>query len=119
MPRFLEKRLEETGCELVFASDAYLEGDIETSSSIWIKGTVDGSVFSGQDVVVDNDGFIKGSVVCNSAYIKGKVTGEIKAQDILELMSSASVEGEVTASGLIVQQGAVLDGKCSMKKGQP
>jgi cytoskeletal protein CcmA (bactofilin family) len=42
------------------------------------------------------------------------VTGDITAQSRLELHNPSRVEGNVTTASLVVHEGAVLNGQCTM-----
>ena len=50
-----------------------------------------------------------------NADIEGKFSGKIEASEILNLKSTAIIEGEVKISKLIVEAGASFNAKCSMK----
>ena len=50
-----------------------------------------------------------------NADIEGKFSGKIEASEILNLKSTAIIEGEVKISKLIVEAGACFNAKCSMK----
>ena len=47
----------------------------------------------------------------------GRVRGNIKAPDKVELQAKCQVEGDVVTYSLVVEQGAVFHGNCQMKKG--
>jgi cytoskeletal protein CcmA (bactofilin family) len=46
--------------------------------------------------------------------VHGTVTGDIQASARLELHATSRIEGDVTAGSLVVQEGAVLNGRCTM-----
>jgi cytoskeletal protein CcmA (bactofilin family) len=56
---------------------------------------------------------IKGSMV----VILGTVTGDVVAQTRLEIRAPGKVIGDVTTPCLVINEGAILEGRCSMRAG--
>jgi excisionase family DNA binding protein len=74
------------------------EGTLETKGNLRIgpKANVDAHI-SGDDIT-----------------IAGRVNGDIVARDRLTLEASAIVQGEVKVARLVVNDGAIFDGQCTM-----
>ena len=66
-------------------------------------------------MVIGKEGAIEGNIKCLNADIEGKFSGKIEASEILNLKSTAIIEGEVKISKLIVEAGARFNAKCTMK----
>jgi cytoskeletal protein CcmA (bactofilin family) len=49
--------------------------------------------------------------------IHGTVTGDVVAQTRLEIRAPGKVIGDVTTPTLVINEGAVLEGRCSMRTG--
>ncbi len=54
----------------------------------------------------------KVAVRTKSAIIQGKVAGDIEVTDRVELTSTAELVGDVTASKISIQEGAIFIGHC-------
>jgi cytoskeletal protein CcmA (bactofilin family) len=54
---------------------------------------------------------INGNIIARSVSLHGHVTGTITADAKLEVASTGSVNGEVTAARMVIEEGAVLDGQ--------
>lgn len=101
MDAFLGKGTKVTG-KLVFEGTGRIEGHVEGE-------------ISAQDVLTIGDGAVVSAKVSGtSIVIEGQVNGDVIARQRLELRASARVHGNVTTPSLIVQEGALLDGQCSM-----
>ena len=90
-------------------------GEIKSNADFRIDGYLNGSITTSGKVVIGKEGVIEGNIKCVNADIEGKFSGKIEASEILNLKSTAVIEGEVKISKLIVEAGANFIAKCSMK----
>ena len=89
-------------------------GDCETTGTIRVEGTVEGSVKAQKAVVIGKDGIVRGDINTQDAVISGNVIGTLIVESRLELQSTCKIEGEVHATRLQLEEGAVLNGTISM-----
>ncbi len=89
-------------------------GDCESEGTLRIEGKVEGSVRAGKAVVVGKDGTVDGDIITQDAVIGGHVTGSITAQSRLELQATCSVEGEIRARRIKLEEGGVVNGNVSI-----
>ena len=89
-------------------------GECQTDGTIRIEGTVQGAVRAGKAVVVGKDGVIDGDVFTQDAVISGHVHGTLVAESRLELQATCTIEGEVCARRMQLEEGAVLNGTVRM-----
>ena len=85
-------------------------GECQTDGTIRIEGTVQGAVRAGKAVVVGKDGVIDGDVSTQDAVISGRVNGTLVAESRLELQATCTIDGEVCARRMQLEEGAVLNG---------
>lgn len=81
-----------------------------------IEGEVEGEILVHGNVTVGERATIKGKIVCTSAVIRGKVTANIEADKRIEIQPPGIVLGDITTQSLVIGDGAVLEGHCSMRK---
>jgi len=82
-----------------------------------IEGQVDGEI-AAQDVLTVGEGaLVNAKVTGTTIVVEGQVTGDVTAKTRLELRASARVNGNVATPSLVVHEGAVLNGQCSMSAG--
>ena len=86
-----------------------INGDITSRGKVAINGTVTGNV-SGAEIYV-NTKRLEGSLDSKGT---GAVKGTIDVQGAVVLEEGAVVKGDVIAESLQINQGAVLDGSCSL-----
>jgi len=109
----LEKPTSDNGTTLVGAGTT-VKGDISSNSDLRIDGTVIGNIHCTAKVVIGANGVVEGDISGNQADIIGKVTGNIKAKDLLQLRGDSTVTGNLYAEKLQVEPSATFNGQCHM-----
>jgi len=89
-------------------------GDCETTGTVRVEGAVEGSIRAGKAVVVGKDGNVQGDISTQDAVISGTVHGTLVVESRLELQSTCRIEGEVHATRIQLEEGAVLNGRLNM-----
>jgi cytoskeletal protein CcmA (bactofilin family) len=91
-----------------------LKGDIISNSDLRIDGTIIGNVTSTSKIIIGATGIVQGDVSGNQADVVGKVSGNIKTKDLLQLRGDCTVKGNVYAGKLQVEPTATFNGQCHM-----
>ncbi len=91
-----------------------VEGDFASEGNIIVKGTVTGSVNTSKTLLVEPGAKIVANVKAGSATIAGEVRGNMKVREYVELTSTARVVGDIEASTIAMESGALLFGKVTM-----
>ena len=103
----------------LIAAGTVFEGKIRTPGSIRIDGRIVGEVMATQNVSIGSSGDIDGNVSAKNVTVGGKVVGSVIAQEKLTFESKAVIRGDIRAAKLVVNEGAIYDGKCSMSDAKP
>ncbi len=93
-----------------------VEGDMKVKNSLRIDGIVKGNVNTTDTIIVGRDGEVEGRVRAKHLLLGGKVKGNVFASGRVFLESTASIFGDIKALRLVVDEGAVFDGKCTMNE---
>jgi cytoskeletal protein CcmA (bactofilin family) len=93
------------------------KGDVSCDNDLRIDGTVLGNVSGKAKVIIGASGVVEGNIDGKQADITGKVTGNIMVQDMLFLRNKSQVHGNVGASTLQADTGALFNGFCHMGGG--
>jgi cytoskeletal protein CcmA (bactofilin family) len=101
------------GATLISAGTT-LKGDINSSNDLRIDGTVIGNICTTSKIIIGNTGAIQGDIECNQADITGKVNGNIKVKDLVQLKGECNITGNVQAGKLQVEPTATFNGQCHM-----
>lgn len=91
-----------------------LKGDITSNSDLRIDGKIIGNIHSSAKVVIGANGMVEGDISGNQADIIGKVTGNIKVKDLIQLRGDSVVNGNIYAGKLQVEPSAIFNGQCHM-----
>jgi cytoskeletal protein CcmA (bactofilin family) len=92
-----------------------IQGQVTGNEDLLIQGKVDGSVDLQQhSVTVGPDGEVHASIVGRVVMVEGKVEGNITADEQVILRSSASVQGDITAPRVVLEDGARFRGGVDM-----
>lgn len=91
-----------------------LKGDISSSSDLRIDGTIIGNITSSAKIVIGSSGVVEGDITGNQADIVGKVSGNIRAKELLQLRGDAVVNGNIYAGKLQMEPTATFNGQCHM-----
>lgn len=110
---FTQKQSKFEGTTII-AEGVRVEGNFVGEGSMVIDGTVQGTITTSQDVNIGKTAQIEASIKAGSIVVAGHVKGNIIAKDRLELAPGSRVDGDVTTKILVVAEGAILNGKCTM-----
>lgn len=91
-----------------------VEGRVRSQGSVRVDGRVIGEVNAYQAVSIGASGEVEGNISAKSITVGGKVRGNLSAQEKLVFLEKATVLGDIRAAKLVIDEGAVFDGKCSM-----
>jgi cytoskeletal protein CcmA (bactofilin family) len=95
--------------------DSEIKGTIKFGQSMRVDGKFDGELISDNgELIVGKTGNVKATVKVKSAVIEGRVDGNIKASDNIELKQSAHIIGDLQAKTLVIEEGVVFVGKCNV-----
>jgi len=78
-----------------------------------IDGEVIGNIKGNGGLIIGEKGFVKGDLSFENVVVYGKVHGNIRARS-LEIRASGRVDGDVQVQELMIEKGAIYNGKCSM-----
>jgi len=93
-----------------------LEGTLKVENSIRVDGRIKGHVTTTDSLVIGKEGEIEGEIIAKNAIIGGRVRGKISATGKVVLEAKALFQGEMKTARLVIDDGAVFDGRCSMQK---
>lgn len=101
--------------ETVVGPSVHVEGDFSSEGNILVKGVVSGNVRTSKLFTSEKGSKVLASVKAGNAIISGAVKGNVKVDDRLEVTSSAQISGDIECKILVVEAGALLRGKITMK----
>ncbi len=102
---------------LILGKSAEVKGSIKAMSAS-IDGIVEGKIETTNDVEIGPNSKIQVELISGQrVVISGQVNGNIHAEVGVKLLQTAKLNGDVVAlKWFSVQEGAIFNGNCSMKK---
>jgi len=103
----------------IIGPGAVFDGNLSSTETIRIDGTVNGNCNCQQKMIVGPEGTVEGNITSQSLMVSGKIDGDVMVHGKLELLSTGNIHGNITTKALIVDEGGCFDGKCIMKDSMP
>src|SRR5678810_756265 len=108
-----EKTNGSSGATLISAGTT-VKGDLNSNHDLRIDGTIIGNISSSAKIVIGSSGIVEGDISGNQADIVGKVSGNIRAKELLQLRGECVVTGNLYAGKLQIEPSATFNGQCHM-----
>ena len=96
-----------------------IDGTITGNEKVLIEGTVRGKIDMSGDLLVGTKARVEATVHAKTVTVEGKLTGDISADDRVELVASATVDGNIKAPKIVVAEGAKFRGSVDMGSARP
>jgi cytoskeletal protein CcmA (bactofilin family) len=92
------------------SKDVEIEGSIKFRDELTLDCRVRGDIVSKGNLILESDAQIQGNIVTRSVVVHGKVHGNITVNDSCELKASATLIGNLKATTLKLDEGAIFQG---------
>jgi len=102
------------GGETIIAQGVKVEGDFHSNGDVIIDGEVAGSVETAKSLRIGETARIQADVHAQNAVIAGEVHGNLVVDQMLELLSTSQVKGDIATGRISVAAGAQINGRLSM-----
>lgn len=94
-----------------------LKGELSGSEDVFLESTLEGPLsFGGNRVVVGRNGKVTGEVVAREVVVNGKVHGDVRAHDRIEIRKDGSIIGDLETGRLMIEDGAYLKGNIEVDR---
>jgi len=101
----------------VLSSDVEIKGTIKFQKELLIDGKVEGDINSDGVLTVGENADIRAEIKTKSITIYGKVQGNVTVSERCELKSKCTLQGDLKAARLIIEEGATFIGKSEVYSG--
>jgi cytoskeletal protein CcmA (bactofilin family) len=95
--------------------NSIFKGEVKTEGTLRIDGTIDGNV-NADWVVISEKASLNGDIVARGIIVGGRVEGNLKAEEIVEVKSRGQVFGDISATRLSIVEGGIFSGRVSMER---
>jgi cytoskeletal protein CcmA (bactofilin family) len=101
----------------VLSSDVEIKGSIKFQKELLIDGKVEGEINSDGVLTIGENADIRGEIKTKSITVFGKVHGNITVAERCELKSKCTLQGDLKAARLVIEDGATFIGKSEVTSG--
>jgi len=108
--------LERREVNAFMGAETFFEGKLTYTGAVRLDGRFKGVIRSDDTLIVGDTGRIEGELHVGITIIQGEVVGNVYGKERVELHHPGRMIGNITAPVVIMDEGAVFEGNCKMKK---
>jgi cytoskeletal protein CcmA (bactofilin family) len=106
---------EPTDLRSFLGEDVEIIGEVRFSEIMRVDSHISGTIVSDSgNLIIMEKGIIKATIQAGVVEVGGTVEGTITAKTSVKIHSTGRVYGDIYTPALIIDHGAVFDGKCHM-----
>lgn len=98
---------------------SHIRGELHFDDTFRIDGRLTGKAISKGNLVVGENGEVDAEIEVGGVYVSGTVRGQVKASERIEIAAGGRVYADLHTPVLVVEDGAILEGHCSMSRTEP
>ena len=98
----------------VLAQDLRITGEISSTGTIEVLGEIEGNL-TARGLIVGLEGRVAGTVSAETVEVKGRLDGRVTTHDLV-LRATAEVAADVSYTALVIENGALIEGKFMLNK---
>lgn len=103
----------------ILAEGVEMVGELSFAQGLRVDGVLKGRIRSEALLVVGPKGKVDAEVAIRRISINGEFRGVVRASDRVEVHKEGRVYGEIYTPCLIIEAGAIFEGKCNMSDQVP
>ena len=98
----------------ILGSNAVFKGELTFKDTLCIDGEFEGKLTTSDKLIVAEQGVVLANIEAGTVICRGKITGNIIASQKVEIYSTGKILGDVHTPALMIELGAVFNGKSYM-----
>lgn len=110
----LHKRFQEAEFGILLPGNRKTNGPLKFKVSLCLDGEHEGDITTGGTLIINEKGYVQGTVTAEQIICKGNITGDVTAGQQLTLHSTGTLMGDVVAPAVQIAPGAMFKGKCKL-----
>jgi cytoskeletal protein CcmA (bactofilin family) len=110
---------EEPGSSAFLGKGSRVSGKLAFEGTVRIEGHVEGEITAQDTLTIGESAVINAQITGASVIVHGKVTGDITARRRLEIRAPGKVFGNISAPSLVINEGVIFEGHCTMSATEP
>jgi cytoskeletal protein CcmA (bactofilin family) len=98
----------------VVGAGLIIEGEFTSDEPVVVEGTLRGTLTTRDSLTVSGDGVVEADVRAHSASVAGQLTGNVTADERVDIQAGGRLIGDVKAARLTIADGAIFRGNVDM-----
>jgi cytoskeletal protein CcmA (bactofilin family) len=94
--------------------ESFFEGRFAVRGSLRIDGRFEGQALVVDQLQIGPKGRVKTNIIATSVVVEGVIIGNITSSRRILLLATARVLGDIKTPELIIQDGVILEGRCTI-----
>ena len=90
------------------------KGELTFKDTLCIDGEFEGKLTTSDKLIVAEEGAVLANIEAGTVICRGKITGNVIASQKVEIHSTGKILGDVLTPALMIELGAVFNGKSYM-----
>ena len=96
-----------------------IKGELSGSEDLYLDGEVEGSIeLRSHSLTIGPNGRVRANINAKDVVIHGKVDGNVRGSERVELKKSAVLNGDVITQRIVIEDGAFFKGSIDIQKGE-
>lgn len=100
--------------DTLIGKSTIFEGTVNAEGTIRLDGKVNGGLDIIGNLIVGEEGAVKGNIKAENAFVAGVVEGNVIATSQLHITHTAKLIGDITVKNVIIDEGAIFIGNCKI-----
>lgn len=92
------------------------KGNLSFQGTVRVDGRLEGEILTKDTLVVGKTAEIKADIHAGALVIGGTIHGNVTAEKKIELHSGARLHGNIRTPSLVIAEGVIFEGSCTMGK---
>ena len=101
--------------QTIISPNLSIDGEVVADEPVVVQGTLRGKLSSEQTVVIEQDAEVDANISGNVVVVAGSITGDVTADDRVELQAGGKLIGDVKTARLTIADGASFKGSVDME----
>lgn len=103
----------------VIGQGIVINGRLTGDEDLIVEGRIEGTVTLNNHLIVERTGSLVADIQVVELTVRGAITGNINASEVVSILTDATVIGDITAPRVIIEDGARFKGNIEMEVALP
>ena len=100
----------------VIVKGTVIEGNFKSPNDTRMDGKIIGNIDCAAKIIMGAEAEVEGNIDTHQARIAGLFSGELRVKDLLQLGTTAKLDGTINAAQLEMEEGATVNGSLKVGK---